>query len=322
MNSLGRSLVALRVFAAVALLAGCGGPQLGSSQIPPNAPQARTNPAILDRAAEPRFAAGSPWTALNLKKKDLLYVSNFYSSGILIFTYPGGKPVGMLDGGGAVACASAITGDWWTSGNDEMLEYAHGGRTPIRTLSGASGPCAVDPTTGNLAVTNVGTDDVVVFTQGSGSGTTISDGLTKTYFDGYDNKGDLFVDGFQGSATALAELPKGGSAFVPITLSHPLSFPGGIQWYVKYLAVGDQAAGAIYHFAIHGTNAKEIGVTKLDGSSDIDAFYIQKPYVVGADAGNNDVALWRYPAGGSPVNVLNGQFDLPTGVVVSIAKKP
>ena len=47
----------------------------------------------------------------------------------------------------------------------------------------------------------------------------------------------------------------------------------------------------------------------------------RRPYVVGADAGNEDVALWEYPAGGSPVKVITGKFDLPTGVIVSVGEK-
>jgi hypothetical protein len=86
----------------------------------------------------------------------------------------------------------------------------------------------------------------------------------------------------------LIELPKGGSTCETITLSQSVEYPGGIQWYGKYLAVGDQEAHVIYHFAIHGTSAKEI---TTGGSSDVVEFYIQKPYVVGADAGNNDVGL-------------------------------
>lgn len=308
MSPSGRSLVAPRVCAAVAFLAGCGGSQLGTTQIQPNAPR-------------PPVAVGNRRIAWNLNKKDLLYVSNFYSYEILVFIYPGGEPVETLTSGGTPECASANTGDWWASGYDEMLEYVHAGKTPIRTLSGASGPCAVDPATGNLAVTNPRTADVVVFSEDSSSGATFSDGLSGTYFAGYDDKGDLFVDGLRGSTPGLAELPEGGSAFVPITMSRSLNFPGGIQWYDTYLAVCDQGAGSIYHFAIRGTRAKEIGVTELDGSSDIDSFSIEKRDVAGADAGNNDVALWRYPAGGSRVRVLAGQFDLPTGLIVSIAKK-
>jgi hypothetical protein len=310
MDPLGRSPFALRICAAaVLLLAGCGGgAQLGSSPT--------------QRSAPLRLAPGRSWMASNLTKKDLLYVSNFYSSDTLIFTYPSGKLVGTLTGGGTVACASASSGDWWASGNDEMLEYAHGGKSPIKTLSGASGACAVDPTTGDLAVLNFDGDDVIIYPGGSGSGTPYCTGLGSGYFDGYDDRGDLFIDGItQGNAYGLAELPKGGNTCESITLSQSLEFPGAIQWFDKYLAVGDQEAHVIYHFAIHGTNAKEIGTTELGGSSDVVQFYIQKPYVAGADAGNEDVELWKYPAGGPIFKTLQGSFDLPIGLIVSVGKK-
>ncbi len=226
----------------------------------------------------------------------------------------------------AQGLCAAKTGNWWAvaSGADEVLEYAHGGTTPLKTLSigGEPAGCAVDPATGDLAVTILGTSDVVLFTRGSGSGSTITDDLSSSYFDGYDNKGDLFVNGITSSDSyGVVELPKGSSTFESITLSRSLEFPGGIQWYDKYLAVGDQEAHVIYHFAIHGTNAKEIGATDQGGSSDVVQFYIQRPYVVGADAANSDVALWKYPAGGSPKKLINGQSDLPIGVVVSAGKK-
>lgn len=128
------------------------------------------------------------------------------------------------------------------------MEYAHGGTTPLRTLDVTAGEpagCSVDPTTGNLAVSILGTGEVVVFTQGSaGSGTIVSDGLTDTYFDGYDDKGDLFVDGFQGSTPGLTELPKGGGPSVRITLGQPLEFPGGLQWHAAFCAV-DPASGSL-----------------------------------------------------------------------------
>jgi len=309
MDPLGRSCFALRVCAAVALLAGCGGSQLGSSPIQPNA-----------------FPTRASWMTPEAKQGDLAYVGGFYG-GVSAFTYPGFKYVYSIAGTGAQGLCAAKNGDWWVveSGADEVSEYAHGGTTPLKTLSvpgGEAAGCAVDPTTGTLAVTILGSGDVVVFTGGYGRGTTIADDLDSSYFDGYDDKGDLFVDGVTSSDSyGVVELPKGSSTFKTITLSQSLEFPGGIQWHDKYLAVGDQEAHVIYHFAIHGTKAKEIGATELDGSSDVVQFYIQKPYVVGADPGNEDVELWKYPAGGSPVKVIAGQFDLPSGVIVSIAKK-
>jgi hypothetical protein len=78
-------------YAVVALLAGCGGgSQLGSSPIQPNAPQTRANLALVNRDAGARVATGRSWMALEAKKSDLAYVSYFYGSNVLAFTYPGG----------------------------------------------------------------------------------------------------------------------------------------------------------------------------------------------------------------------------------------
>jgi hypothetical protein len=313
MGSLGQSLFAVRICTAVALLAGCGGgSQLGTSPIQQSAPQA--------------LALGRSWIAPEAKKTDLAYIAGYYNE-VSAFTYPGLTYVYSISGVNAQGLCAAKSGNWWAvaSGADEVLEYAHGGSTPLKTLSedvGEAAACTVDPTTGDLAITILGAGEVVVFAGGSGSGTTVADGLSSSYFDGYDNQGDLFVDGITSSdAYGVVELPKGRSTVENVTLSRSLEFPGGIQWHDKYLAVGDQEAHVIYHFAIHGTNAKEIGATELGGSSDVVAFYIQKPYVVGADAGNADVDLWKYPAGGSPKKIITGQSNLPAGVIVSVGKK-
>ncbi|MGA8796437.1 MAG: hypothetical protein WB526_05120, partial [Candidatus Cybelea sp.] len=61
MDPLGRSPFALRVCAAVVLLAGCGGSQLGSSPIQPNA-----------------FLTRGSWMAPKGKQGDLAYVGGFY----------------------------------------------------------------------------------------------------------------------------------------------------------------------------------------------------------------------------------------------------
>jgi hypothetical protein len=162
----------------------------------------------------------------------------------LVFTYPGGKNVGSIssDEPQGECTSKTSNGDWWVvqSGNDEILEYAHGGTTPLKTLSedvGEAAGCTVDPTTGNLAVTVLGTSDLVVFAGGSGSGTILSDSLYSTYSAAYDDKGDLFVSGITNTDHyALIELPKGSSSFETITL-HP-NEQGDMQWHDDYLAVG------------------------------------------------------------------------------------
>jgi hypothetical protein len=155
-DRLGRSAFALRICAAVALLAGCGGgSQLGLSPIQHSAPQ--------------RLAPGRSPTAAE-KNSDLAYISNFYNNTVSAFTYPGLKYVYSISGvSDPSEMCSAKTGNWWVvaSGSDEVLEYAHGGAKPLKTLSedvGEAAGCTVDPTTGNLAVTVLGTGNIVVFT--------------------------------------------------------------------------------------------------------------------------------------------------------------
>ncbi|HEY1883778.1 MAG TPA: hypothetical protein VGG51_12135 [Candidatus Cybelea sp.] len=312
----------LGLFVAGAMLAGCGAlrPAQGDMQLPTAGSEAmRRTPAIAAHAGR------RSWMAPDAKKHDLLYISNFYSSTVLVFTYPGGKLAGELtpitDPQGE--CTSKTShGNWWVvaSGADEIMEYAHGGTSPISTLSediGEPAYCAVDPTTGNLAVTILGAGDIVVFAYGSGSGTTISDGLTSSGGDAYDDRGDLFVDGLTPSNRfALLELPKGGRSFEAITL-HP-NILGTFQWHDNYLAV--YGGGGIYHFAIHGMKGKEVGFTPLRGGSDLTEFCIQEGHVAAADAGNENAQMWKYPAGGPVLKTLQGSFDGPAGAAVSVAK--
>jgi len=328
---------ALGISAAVALLAACGGgSQLGSNPIQSNAPQTRTNLALIGRAAGTRPAPGRSWMAPNAKTKDLLYVSDFDNSDVLVFTYPGGKPVGTLTGitDAQGECTSGTSeGSWWVvaSGANEILDYAHGGTSPISTLSETAGEpagCAVDPTTGNLAATILSNGDVVIFPGAKGPGTVIATPLLEAFYDGYDDKGNLFVDGLNGSnAFALVELPKGSSSFETITLNQSIEFPGSIQWHGKYLAVGDEETSNIYQFAISGTNGTLEGTTHLeDGGSG--AFYILKRNVTAV--GNNGVGIWKYPAGGMPIKSITCSiqprplvpaFCSPIGIVVSVATK-
>jgi hypothetical protein len=318
----------LGIYAAVALLAACGGgSQLGANPIQPNVPQTRTSLALIDRPALAGPVPSRSWMAPEAKKSDLAYISNFYGSDILAFTYPDGNYVGSISGvTDANFLCAAKTGNWWVVASDEVLEYAHGGTTPLKTLSVTAGDpegCAVDPITGNLAVTIGSAGDVVVFTGGSGSGTTIADDLSASYFASYDDKGDLFVNGITPSDTnAIVELPKGSSRFETITLQ-PNIQTGGVQWHGDYLAVKGIGivGGGIYHFAIHGTKGKEIGFTQLAGFSGIAQFWIAGRYVVGADFPNETADMWKYPAGGPVFKHLAGSYDGPIGATVSVAEK-
>ena len=106
---------ALGACGAAVMFAGCSG----------GSPLAPTPAAQNAAPASSRVALGGSWMApdLNLKKKDLLYVPS--GNEILVFTYPGGKPVGALTGitGPTGECTSSTSkGNWWVVASGEILE--------------------------------------------------------------------------------------------------------------------------------------------------------------------------------------------------------
>jgi hypothetical protein len=260
------------------------------------------------------------------KKSNDEYISNFYSSDLLQFDYPKsdastGTISGVTDSQGECSTGKK---DFWVvaSGADEIEEFAYGGTTPISTLSESAGEpagCSLN-SKGDLAVSLLGTGDVVIFTGAKGTGTTVADGLDSTYFITYDPKGDLFVDGITESDTyGLSEMAAGQSSFTAVSLPNTIEFPGGLQWDGKYVAYNDQEAHDIYQYSVASDVATLKGTVSLSGTSDCVQTWIAKKLVYCPDAGNENATVFAYPAGGSAKATLTGSFDLPIGAV-SLAK--
>jgi hypothetical protein len=289
------SAYALAIFGAAGMFAGCGGSQS------PLTPSTATNAARVmpDRRPE-RFG----------------YISNFDSGQVLVFEFPSGKSLGAISTGtepqGECTKGRAT---WWVaaSGSGEVEEFKVGGTTPIKALSVTAGEpvyCSVDGTTGDLAVTSLAlAGDIVIFKDASGSGKEIADGLTETGAEAYDDKGDLFVIGAIGSASALVELPAGSSTFERITLPNAIQ-ASFVQWDGRYLAVS--TSSEIYRYSVSGSMAT------LEGTVDLACglFWTEKDKIVCPGIGNNDAQVYAYPAGGSPLYTWTGNFDQPIGAVV------
>jgi hypothetical protein len=181
-------------------------------------------------------------------------------------------------------------------------------------------------TSGDLAVgilNGSGAGDIDIFKNASGPGTVMKTPLAAEYFDGYDINGNLFADGFNPSGSfELVELPKGSSKFQAITTSNTIAFPGSVQWDGKYVTVLDQSANATYQYTISGTKATLKGTVSYTSSSDCAQTWIVKGLVYCADAGNNDGEVFKYPAGGSAVAVLTGNFEFPLGVTAARKQVP
>ncbi len=266
------------------------------------------------------------WIAPDAKKKALLYVSSVLTDYVYVYSYGNQKLVGTLTGFKLPygLCADAA-GDVWIvdDGAQQIVEYEHGGTSPIATLSDSGEypeGCSVDPTTGDLAVTNFysasGNGSVSIYAHASGEPTTYSDpSITNFRFCGYDDKGNLFADGANNSSEfAFAELRKGGSGLTNITLQQKIEWPGGVQWDGKYVAVGDTDAGIIYR--TNGAGGKVKGSTTLGDSDYVNQFWIAgKTVVAPSQDGNAGVGIYAYPAGGAPSKTIS--VEEPFGAAVS-----
>lgn len=323
---------------ALAMCSACG----GGSAIAPSA--AGVNATYIGRTL---YLNGRPVTAARVnplpryttlvpdrhpRHKRFEYIFNEYGSYASIFDYPKStQEIGQIAGDGGQGCTNALYGYgkkifWNVGGYNQITEYKVP-KKPLKTLSipntfptscamNADGDLAVGIYDGSSRVPDGG---VVIFKNGSDSGTAYATPLDEEFFDGYDNKGNLFADGFKGyrSDFGLVELPKGSSKFVTITTSNAVQFPGSVQWDGKYLTVFDQLANATYRYTISGMKATLKSTVTLSGSSDCAQTWIVPGLLYCGDAGNGDGEVFNYPAGGSAIAILTGSFDFPLGVTAA-----
>jgi hypothetical protein len=270
--------------------------------------------------------------------RNLLYISNL--GALYVYTYPSLKFIGVLEG------ASGPRGICSNRGGDIFVpfvyipggiyEYAHGEGSPIADLGlmyDWPNGCSVSPKTGALAVVagpNHYGAAVAVYHYGGKHGYRFATGypvssMAHTDFCGFDEDGNLFVDGVDGSDKfALAELPKAGKAFVAISVSQAIVAPGQVQWDGKHLAIGDTGVSpsVVYQFDVSGSSATAVGSTTLAGSQQIQQFWIQGETLVAPDVkrscGSADgcIAAYHYPAGGTAFNKV-GLLDA-FGAAVSL----
>jgi hypothetical protein len=310
---------ALSICAAVALLAGCGGsqPPIGASGAMPQT-----------FASAMHAERGESWMLSGATSQDLLYVSAGGYSGqqgaVLVLSFPKGDLVGTLTGF-SVPSGECVdeSGDVFVAdgGADTIREYAHGGTTPIATLNDPGEPygCSVDPTTGNLAVTN-GSDSVAIYPSAQGTPTLYSDPSIYEYlFCAYDNHGNLFVDGT--TSDLIGELPKGGASFTNITFNGAIAGPSSMQWVGGKLVIVDDGAPwrtptPVDRVQISGSTGIVVGTTHLKsqygGVAAYVQYWIQGHNIVGPERSNGDghrfLGFWGYPTGGKPIQTLR-HFD-------------
>ena len=307
---------------AAVLLAGCGG-----SQPPIGAPGAMPQTTAIATHAD----RGKSWMAAGYGKKDLLYISAQDGSAVYVLTYPKGKRVGTLTGlYRTQGLCSDTHGNVWvttygpTYATGTIVEYAHGGTTPIATLHDDYGPpdaCAVDANTGDLAVANPCDDyschaNVVVYPGGSGTPTRLSTLVWGTYDITYDNSDNLFVAGFERYYDhRLAWLPNGSSYFVDFNLKPRNLAARGVAWDGAYLLIGQ---GTYFHqFKLEDGYGVRIDM--------VTPYINERSYLVLGNrlitvggSGGNEVLIYDYPAGTSPIKTISLPIGNTLGITVSV----
>ncbi len=300
---------------AVAVLAACSG---ASSPTPP-----------LSSSGPPSFALPPA------KGTTLMYVSNANNGTVSVFTYPAGTPVQTLTGfEEPYGLCSDKAGDVWIVDDEtsKITEYAHGGTSARSTLTDSGeypAGCAVDPTTGNLAVMNFetesrGSGSVSIYKNAKGKPKLYTDSsISRGWFCSYDDKGNLFADGSASGSSGfqLAELPHGSGSFTNISVNQTIVTPGGVQWDGKYVAVADEngpGTGIVYQFSVSGSTATEVTKTALTSSANVHQFWIdpKRNRIVVPSASLGTVGYWHFPKGGNPTKTIGG-LNIPESVAIS-----
>lgn len=292
--------VMLGAFSLSAMLAACNGTASAPTSSLPAGAAARTE-----------MDGQGSWIKPGAAKSDLLYVTSPYNAQLYIFSYPRLELVGTIGKYGQDA-------SWYTctdaKGNvfvplsleQKVLEFRHGQVKPAATIKFPNAypySCATDPTTGDLAVDEYvsNRNAVAIFTGETGTPTVYADPyVSNTPWGAYDNQGNLFYDGQNaGQGFALSELPKGATAFMPLTIDGTIKFPGSVQWDGKYITVFDTGPGAIDRLSVSGSTATVVGTTSMNDANGGFGLWIFEHRIILANQARNAVQIFPYPAGGT-----------------------
>ncbi len=295
--------------AGVALLfAGCNASQ---QQLPA--------PSLTNTSAIRGFSGAGSWIAPNTSGQNLIYTAEGNEVAMYTLSF---KQVGALKGlQGARGLCSDSQGNVWVTYGASLLEYAHAGTIPIAQIYTPSAPfsCAVDPSTGDIAVTEDG--NVAVFQYVYGTPQTYTDPDLDFYdYCSYDDQGNLFVNGAKGRHFPLAELPSGGSSFQTTTLDEKIGRVGGLQWDGQYLALGDSLNHVVYQMSVSSGQGTTQSTTRFKGWSGlfktIEPFAIYDGEIV-LTISKRQTGAYKFPAGGGSIHRISAVTGAKTISVAS-----
>jgi hypothetical protein len=291
---------AVSLIATALLISGCGGTpgsiaaQGALAQI--GAPPVQTN------------QRGS-WMLAEAKRKDLLYLADGVAS-IDVLTYPGYKRVGVLGGfSEVVGVCTDKRGNVWVpnSARFTLVEYLHGGTTPIATLYDPNEytvACAVDPLSGDLAVYTLPVAGpgpaIAIFPHESGNPVSYTvPGMSLLSDISYGPRSQLFFDGTTpGNAFEMQRFYAGKFNLIRIRGAKVTSAAGGVQFAegaVTINVIGNGNTSLIYRMSSSGVVQ---GTTQLLNSYSCQGYLIWKKVLI-CPSGLGPLQVYPYPQGGN-----------------------
>lgn len=320
------SVVRASAIAAAALfMSACGGslnPQ-GLTPANPSALPLDTRSHILNRSG----TSGD----------QVIYLSaaNANARGVFAFSYPDGAYLGQLNQSfeqPAGLCADAtgrIFAVDYTA--QKIYEFAAGASEPSATLDDSGNyprGCAVDPKTGDLAVSGGYTSspgNVAVFKNAQGSPVVYQDANGSNLVAcTYDNSGNVFVT----SSSGINELHAGSESFSILKLDKEISGIGGVQWDGSALAASNpstkrgQTNIKLYRIRVKANKGRVTQTVLLaTGRTNRAAygapFWIQGNIVIAPRNYKRDIGIWGYPEGGQRTGTIKESLSNPTGIAIS-----
>lgn len=271
------------------------------------------------------------WIAASAVGRTLFYAGGDDASYVFDTT---GKVVGEIAEKSFGTCSDR-NGDVFFTQFEKIVEYAHGATTPTSDY-GAPGTvysCSVDPTTGNLAavvlcISGCVSEVAIWRSPGDPLQTYTDRKLKSLLYCGYDNNGNLYVDGSNGSRFGLAELPaRDRRALKNITVEQNIRFPAQVQWDGRYVAVEKKNSPAIYRVQISGSEGRIVGTVALTGvGARATQSWLHKGEIAVPTGPTTkraiEIIFWNYPAGGHPTktfsNFISGGHAMIDGITVSV----
>jgi hypothetical protein len=271
--------------------------------------------------------------------EDLMYTTDD-SQEVYVYSYPAGKPVGILSGFQTAEglCTDEHGHVFVADFNaQDIIEYAHGRTKPIASLSDSGNypnGCAVDPATGDLAVGGGLRDgNVAIYANASGSPVVYTDGSDSSLFwCTYDSQSNLFIDPWdQFYGGSIVELPAGSSKLVHIYIDSKMNPGGGLQWDGQHVVVENPAEktkgpSTLYQLDISGSNATIVNTITLAGGRTKhknknprigNEFWLIGNKVV--DYTRWEAGIWAYPAGGYARKLFQANGGM--GLVISLTPR-